>query len=219
MEWKSTDKSTGEERHTEQDYDEEKPYSPWLRDRISLGLFKNRRTAYISAGAGLFILLILLVMLIPNSRKTETDRQIAALEAKFSQLEDRLFKLEGIDERLKEIVGLGSELEIFKGRLGRLEALETSMTSRMDRIAKNMDALQKKSAVTQAKKASPVNSRKASTQRAKMRYHQVRTGDTLYSIGRRYGISVNELRRLNNLGSGAVIHPGQKLKLGPARKK
>lgn len=32
-------------------------------------------------------------------------------------------------------------------------------------------------------------------------YHRVRQGDTLYSIGRRYGVSVTELKRLNNLSS------------------
>jgi LysM repeat protein len=46
-------------------------------------------------------------------------------------------------------------------------------------------------------------------------YHQVRSGETLYSISRRYGMQVDELRRLNQLGAQDAIYPGQKLKVEP----
>jgi uncharacterized protein (TIGR00159 family) len=52
---------------------------------------------------------------------------------------------------------------------------------------------------------------------AKIRYHLVRSGDTLWGIGRRYGLTVEELRRLNELKPGAAIYPDQKLSLGPKR--
>lgn len=42
-------------------------------------------------------------------------------------------------------------------------------------------------------------------------YYIVRSGDTLSKIGQRYSISVDELRRLNNLGENDLIYPGQKL--------
>ena len=42
--------------------------------------------------------------------------------------------------------------------------------------------------------------------------YRVRRGDTLYSIARRHGLTVEELRRINNL-VGTVIHPGDVLKL------
>ena len=47
------------------------------------------------------------------------------------------------------------------------------------------------------------------------RYHLVRTGETLWGISRRYGLTVEELRRLNKLGPKAVIRPTQKLAIGP----
>jgi LysM repeat protein len=43
------------------------------------------------------------------------------------------------------------------------------------------------------------------------RHYEVRPGDTLYRISQKYGISVDELRRLNGLAPDHVIHPGQKL--------
>jgi LysM repeat protein len=46
-------------------------------------------------------------------------------------------------------------------------------------------------------------------------HHEVQSGETLYAIGRRYGISVEELRRLNDLGNDNTIQPGQKLIVTP----
>jgi lipid-binding SYLF domain-containing protein len=47
------------------------------------------------------------------------------------------------------------------------------------------------------------------------RYHEVRRGDTLYGIGRKYGVDLDELRRLNNIREDQVIYPGQQILLPP----
>ena len=46
-------------------------------------------------------------------------------------------------------------------------------------------------------------------------HHHVRRGDTLSSIARRYGVSMESLRVANDL-SGSVIHPGQSLLVPPS---
>ena len=43
-------------------------------------------------------------------------------------------------------------------------------------------------------------------------YHVVKSGDTLWAIGRDYGVTVDELKKLNNLKSN-LIFPGQSLKV------
>lgn len=43
-------------------------------------------------------------------------------------------------------------------------------------------------------------------------YHTVARGDTLYGIARRYGVTVEDIQRLNNL-TGTIIHPGQVLRI------
>jgi LysM repeat protein len=45
--------------------------------------------------------------------------------------------------------------------------------------------------------------------------HQVRDGDTLSSIAKLYGLSLDELRRINGLARGARLKPGQWLKVLP----
>ena len=46
--------------------------------------------------------------------------------------------------------------------------------------------------------------------------HVVKSGESLWSISRRYGMSVNELARVNNLKVKSLLHPGQKLNVKPA---
>ena len=49
-----------------------------------------------------------------------------------------------------------------------------------------------------------------------VRTHRVRKGDTLYEIGKRYGVPTDSLRQVNNLKPGELIHPGQELKIPPS---
>ncbi len=48
---------------------------------------------------------------------------------------------------------------------------------------------------------------------AAYRLHRVQAGQTLWNLARRYGTTVNELRRLNNLNSSAVLPVGMRLKV------
>ena len=47
------------------------------------------------------------------------------------------------------------------------------------------------------------------------RYHEVKPNDTLYSIARRYGTSVNEICRRNHLTQNQIVQPGMKLMVSP----
>jgi RND family efflux transporter MFP subunit len=49
----------------------------------------------------------------------------------------------------------------------------------------------------------------------KGRYHEVQKGDSLYLIATKYGLSVDELCRLNNMHPRQIIRPGQKLLVSP----
>ena len=47
------------------------------------------------------------------------------------------------------------------------------------------------------------------------RYHTVKAGETLYSISRRYALTVEKIQLLNKLEDSHVIYPGQNLLLSP----
>lgn len=44
-------------------------------------------------------------------------------------------------------------------------------------------------------------------------FHLVNAGETLYSIARRYDVTIDSIQQLNDLPAGAVIHPGQRLRI------
>jgi membrane-bound lytic murein transglycosylase D len=48
-------------------------------------------------------------------------------------------------------------------------------------------------------------------------YYKVRKGDTFYSIAKKHGLSVEDLRELNDLTSRAKLRPGQRLRVAPPR--
>jgi len=56
-------------------------------------------------------------------------------------------------------------------------------------------------------------SAKPPARKPETRYHTVRKGETLYGISRRYGLTVNELKRLNKIPAGAALKPGDRLRL------
>jgi membrane-bound lytic murein transglycosylase D len=45
------------------------------------------------------------------------------------------------------------------------------------------------------------------------RTHRVKDGESLWSISRRYGMSVPQLARMNHVSTGTVLQPGQRLQV------
>ena len=61
--------------------------------------------------------------------------------------------------------------------------------------------------------ASATTSAPASRAAVRWRTHRVRRGESLWSISRRYGVSVRQLQTWNNLGRSSRIYPGQHLRI------
>ncbi|HCS20433.1 MAG TPA: lytic transglycosylase [Bacteroidetes bacterium] len=60
----------------------------------------------------------------------------------------------------------------------------------------------------------PVLAQKVSPENTEARYHTIKSGDTLYSISRQYeGVTVDMLRKWNNLADNQVLVPGSVLKV------
>ena len=82
-------------------------------------------------------------------------------------------------------------------------ANKTTTTDNKTTTAENNTAVVEKKTTT----TSPIS---------KFVYHTVQRGDSLWSIASKYpGVSIDDIKKLNNLGSRYVIQPGQKLKIMP----
>ena len=65
------------------------------------------------------------------------------------------------------------------------------------------------STATAANRNADKASSKKAVASAPRKVHKVKKGETLYRIATKYGVSVEQLRKLNGLGKNANIRPGQ----------
>lgn len=156
---------------------------------------------------GVLIFMILLILVLGG-----TLGKVVGFENRLKNLEEQIVRFQDIDDKLTPILEQAQALEQLKDRFDRLEA---SMTLRMDHIVKGLNNLQKKIAQVRTKKTEVVKPAKVAPKTTTKRYYTVRRGDTLYKISRTHGLTVKKLRILNKLSDKAVIHPGQKLLVGP----
>lgn len=224
MKWKENDGDEGAEAEKSDPYYEDDGYASFKEKGLKKSAFlSGNPVRYLYWGLGIAIVagVVLLVMLLFSNLNEPADRaQVVKLEQKIEQLEQQLKNYDGVDEKVTRIWEQAKSFEKFKTRFDRSEA---SMSLRMDHLAMSLDALQKKTDQTlkkigelEKKPASPVApaSPPPAKKAAAPKTHTVVAGDTLFSISRRYNLSVEELKSINQLTGAAVIHVGQTLKVG-----
>ena len=231
MEWKDAYESSKVMEVQDEDYVNDPDLRVDLSSRgknAKRSLFKRAEMPYILLGAALFVSIVGLALFFSGSGDADTTKQIEMLESKLTALEKRLESLEDLNDRVDRI---SKRNQAFGLSLDKFDQLETSVTRRMDFFARELDKFQKTLSVLEkkasaqttakaaGKKQSPpkTNAAAKSSQTSKAdalpSHHQVRPGETLYSIGRRYGVPINELLRLNELSPSSAIYPGQRIKL------
>jgi len=170
--------------------------------------WRQPRLTLVFVGVGLVVLVMIFVWFTEKPRTGTATKRINMLESKIEQLEKTIAKINGIEEKLTT---LENQSQKFMFAVDRLDRFETSISLRMEQVGKKLAALQKVTVESRSKPdvapQSPVVSRNDATET----YHTVSTGDTLYSISRRYELTVEELRKANQLPEGATIYEGQKL--------
>ena len=147
--------------------------SPKMSEKISLSRF----------GIGFLILLVLLILLFARNRITVLENRIAALENS-ADFKEMVEKLDVMDNRVTQVWEQAQTFQQFKERFDRSEA---ALTSRMDQIVNNLNNLQNQMSKVIVQKAKPSKTAKVSKKTTKHRYHIVKSGETLYQIGPRYG--------------------------------
>jgi LysM repeat protein len=185
----------------QEDLDAGQGYSSWNKGRRhDLDADASRRSLkpYLFLAAGLVVLVALVVLFVPLSQTTGSLSQMKALEGRLKNVEERVFALEGVEKRLVQV----------EQRMAGIEGGEKKVAQLEQRVAE-LAKLREKPAAPSPTKAQKGSATSQSSPEA--RYHKVRVGDTLYGIARRYGLTVDELMRLNKIGPGAVLHPGEKL--------
>jgi len=116
---------------------------------------------------------------------------------------DSVIKLRSLENRVKQLENRSSRIDWIEAKLDQVEEKNKQFTTFMDTFRKLETPPKISTAQTSEKPTKAV-------------YHEVVAGETIYGISRRYGLTVDELRRLNKLEPEATIYPAQRLLIHPA---
>lgn len=136
---------------------------------------------------GVLCLFAILPLFLGCSNKESTE-DLSSIKSRLEQVENKLAQLEGTGQKITRLES-------------RFKKLEQSITKLERSVASKV-----KARTIPKKLISP----------SKKGYHVVRQGDVLSRIAKRYGISIKELCRLNQITPKTVIRPGQKLVIAPS---
>ena len=177
-------------------------------------LLQNKSNlSYIIGGIGLVVIVILLFMVLSGPSDDIYSQRIQALEKRIQGMEQVLATVGVIGQSLDKIDNNEKEINLFMERVDRFEG---TVTTQIDQIIKELGVLHQKTGSAPAPKAKAKQPVAKSPEPKKINDHEVKAGDTLYSISRRYNLTVEQLRTYNNIGKDTAIRPGQKLKLSPS---
>lgn len=166
----------------------------------------KRRRIGSSNSKSLRILLVIVLILIFSGGilyflgRRPTDGAAGLLHSKMTALEQ---KIAGLEKQLAELQAKISA-----------PGPDPALLQRVDALAQRVEELEKGKQPTAESKAKSSVPSKAGVSTEKQ-YHTVQKGETLYRIGKKYGIRAAELRKLNNLSPDQPIRTGQKLLVSP----
>ena len=164
------------------------------------GITERSKTPYVLAGAAILIVAILVFLFLKPAKRApgpdnETAQRLEILERRIAQLESRTKVFSQVEEKQE---GLFKNLS---DRISQIEKEWAQFQAEVESQKKKAEA-----ALAPKKEQEPP---KASA------YHVVSKGETLYRIALRYNMTVDEVRRLNNLKPDQPILPGQRLLVKP----
>ena len=193
-----------------EDYREDEEYS-------SLKTKKSRpQKSIILAliGVGIVAGVMLFVWFWEQPQNSVSAKRIQMLENRIAQLEKKLSKVAEMEIALAEMASRNQKLELT---LERFDRFETSTSLQLDLVNKELSNLKSIKAATEKQPEPQPTAPEIIPEKPAIKYHTVTAGDTLYSISRQYGLTVDELRRVNKLDAESTIRPRQQLRVSPER--
>jgi len=170
---------------------------------------QNSTKSLMLLGAGVLVVVLLLLFFLGQGEKKAPEVDLQPLLKKIGLLEERMAKLES---KGKEAPQVQEKLDSLTRNLSeRFSHLEKEI----NQIKEEAASAKKKVEVSQPVAPAPAPPPRSASKPGAARVHTVAPGENLYRIALRYNLSMDELRRLNNLKPDQSIQVGQKLNVGP----
>jgi LysM repeat protein len=155
-----------------------------------------RRFLLIAGGALIALFFVLALFSFFFGRGPGGTGEQDLIRNKVTKMEGEVARLKAMEER---VINLEKNLAL---QSVPATGAEGALAEKLETLSKRVEALEKKPAPAEKPAAAAAvkeKPRKEAAATAKKRYHEVKKGETLYQISKKYGISLTELRNLNNL--------------------
>jgi LysM repeat protein len=187
----------------EEPYEEYDAYAALNRQSI----LRKPFVPYIAAGVVALVVILGVTMFGTSSQNDDLSKDVALLAKRIDDMEFRLSNLEQANAGDAGLAGLRSQTENLAQQV---QNLETKLGQNLNQINGKLAALEKNQKSIEAVAAT----RQKKTKTVSPRIHVVKAGETLYQISRKYGVTVDQLKKLNKMGNDVTIRPGQELVVG-----
>jgi LysM repeat protein len=122
----------------------------------------------------------------------------------------------GKDKTRATIAQMAQRLDAMEQKIAALQKQQEDLVSGPVRdLTEKIEMLEKRP----APKPEPASSPRAQATLPTKRHHTVKKGETIRSIAKRYGLSAEELRRMNKLSPKTRLAAGQSLIISTGKKK
>ena len=170
---------------------------------------KNSWKSLVMVGVLVLVVVLAVLFFLAQSEKKSPEMDLQPLLKKLGLLEERMAKLESKGKEAPQVQE-------------KLDSLTRDLNERLSHLEKDINQIKeeaasgkKKPEVSRPAAPTPAPPAKSPAKPGTTRVHTVALGENLYRIALRYNLSVEELRRLNNMRPDQSLQVGQKLTVGP----
>lgn len=181
-------------------FSDKEGYAFWRSNKgnKSAGKPSGKSSLSFLIGVVIFGLVVLVAVVLYRSSSIASESKLESLERRIKRLEERFYRLGWTEANLEQVKEKSKQFNLFRDTIKKPKTPPKSTSTE--------------------KLITPPESTTVQTAKEQIEavYHEVLPGETLYGIGLRYRIAVDELLRLNDLEPGATIYPKQKILIIPA---
>ena len=176
-------------------------------------IFEKTEPFFLITGSALAVVIIFFLVLILRGSKPGNNAQLEKIEKAIVKIEKKITDYDKIFASFDQIK---IQITDYKAAEGRHKNISAAISIRLNLLEKEIEALNAKKINNKifAKSDKKRKSVLQKNNRNSVKYYRVRPGDTLYSIGRKYNLTVNKLLSYNRSIVKNAIFPGQKLNVG-----
>ena len=169
-------------------------------------LLRKPFVPYVAAGVVALVVILGFTMYGTSAKDSALAEEVALLAKHLDDIEFRLGNLEQANAGEESLATLRENHENLSRQF---QALEAKLGQSLNQINSKLASLEKgPQPAAQAATPPPV---KKKAKAAPAKTHVVKAGETLYQISRQYGLSVDQLKKINKMGNDVTIRPGQEL--------